>query len=73
LIERQTPVHKGFLQFRCKLPKFRAARRKKKRKCLSRRRVFALPALPLEISGTPQGQLAAVAFLCLLSLAKQRK
>jgi len=33
----------------------------------------ALPALPFILSGTPKGQLAAAAFLCLLSLAKQRK
>jgi hypothetical protein len=67
----------GFLPFRCELPKKRVAKRKKKRNLselrAQRGRVISLPALPLAFSGTPQGQFAAVAFLCLLSLAKQRK
>jgi hypothetical protein len=37
------------------LPKKWPARRIKKRKCLSRRRVFALPALASTFSGTPAG------------------
>jgi hypothetical protein len=67
----------GFVPFRCELPKKRAAKRKKKRNLselrATRGRVISLPALPLAFSGTPKGQFAAVAFLCLLSLAKQRK
>jgi hypothetical protein len=38
------------------LPKNRATRRKKKRGCLSRRRVAALPASSSDFSGTPKGQ-----------------
>jgi hypothetical protein len=63
----------GFWKFRCELPKQSGRKRKQKRKCLSRRRVFALPASCRIGSGTPKGQRAAVAFLCLLSLAKERK
>jgi hypothetical protein len=37
-------------------------------------RVAALPTLPLIFLGTPEGSSGlAVAFLCLLSLARQRK
>jgi hypothetical protein len=67
----------GFWPFRCELPNKRAAKRIKKRNLselrAQRGRVISLPALPIAFSGTPKGQFAAVAFLCLLSLAKQRK
>jgi hypothetical protein len=70
-------VEFGFLKCRCELPKKRVTKRKKKRNLFELRaqrgRVISLPALPLAFSGTPKGQFAAVAFLCLLSLAKQRK
>jgi hypothetical protein len=66
-----------FLKLRRELPKKRAAKWKKKRNLselrATRGRVISLPALPFAFSGTPKGQFAAVAFLCLLSLAKQRK
>ena len=45
-----------------------------KRKCLSRRRVFALPALAATAAGTrAAGAGTGVAFFCLLFLATQEK
>jgi hypothetical protein len=56
------------------LPKERVAKRIKKRNLSEPAGEFvSLPALSPVLLGTPQGQRLAVAFLCLLSLAKQRK
>jgi hypothetical protein len=55
------------------LPKKRMAKRIKKRNMSERSEFVSLPALPSVFSGTPRGSDCAVAFFCLLFLAKQEK
>jgi hypothetical protein len=55
------------------LPLMTRTNRKKKGKMSERSELFSLPDLSAAPTGTPKGLRIAVAFLCLLSLAKQRK